>query len=673
MSGNVIPQPLLGQQYHLVLVVKNPDSVKHTYNIYVKQHSASPKVGAPGWPGWETAILGLPSEWQVNPRCTGASADFLGNLCGTKPQQVALEPSASTAITYTFTDWWDWIPPWDWTILAAEVLQVILLAHVGPLKALAFSGIEEGLGASYFILNEEFQFNLFSNRTMFESFPQGMGVPVSKIDAYTASFVLSLGAGGITTACLTGLACPPALISQAILIGMQYGTYKFAEDADSNYTTVVVPRPLTLNNGTALMNLPAVSLAPDRWKTLIETLAEAASFHNATMISAERYFGALEVGSQSFADLQLEAVAKYSTARDEALAVFDTQFSSLAYQIPALNSTIVQLSHDYLTRNGLPPVERQILSGLGLSESIDALSAGLMAFNTTTLNVVSLPDSIHLLRQTFVSQTNSWDNQAALSGEGISVSSFYTDGNGNQVNDDAQGNPKVDVVIANDLVRSTNPGQILAWVNLTNSAEGQYQSISINETLPLDWSISPPLASAHGSTKVYFANTTSLSSNLEITEPTTITVSTDNPEMIRLSIPSLNATAIGHPLMAGQTILLSVKMDYVLTGTTQLPKSYARYYSDIANAAVWTQTSYSGSKAMAIGSAFFKAYAKIQGESVPPLTILGLQPIVFYVIVGIAVVAAGAASVVVLRREDLLRSCRHKRILASREGPVGPQ
>jgi hypothetical protein len=56
---------------------------------------------------------------------------------------------------------------------------------------------------------------------------------------------------------------------------------------------------------------------------------------------------------------------------------------------------------------------------------------------------------------------------------------------------------------------------------------------------------------ARGAIHVYYADTTSLSTDLEITQPSAITVSTGNPEKAHLSIPSFIATDILHPLMPG--------------------------------------------------------------------------------------------------------------------------
>ena len=87
-----------------------------------------------------------------------------------------------------------------------------------------------------------------------------------------------------------------------------------------------------------------------------------------------------------------------------------------------------------------------------------------------------------------------------------------------------------------------------------------------------------------------------------------------NPKTVQLTIQDFNSTAIGHPLMPGQSILLSVKLSYDLKGTRQLGSSYPLNYTDKAVAAAWTQTSFAGAESTSSESAFFTAYAKVLGD-----------------------------------------------------------
>jgi hypothetical protein len=190
----------------------------------------------------------------------------------------------------------------------------------------------------------------------------------------------------------------------------------------------------------------------------------------------------------------------------------------------------------------------------------------------------------------------------------VDVFGFFTDPYLNPLPLDNLGKPRVDVVLANGRVRSTDPPQILSWISVTNTGAIQLQSLKLNETLPLDWTIKPQWMPGKGAIHVYYANTTSLSTNLEITDPSTITVSTENPQTLVLAIPNLNATGIGHPLLPGQSILLSVKLSYGLVKTSQSPTSFPTPYLDYvdtASAVGWSQPSYTGTEAPEPGFLLF--------------------------------------------------------------------
>ena len=195
----------------------------------------------------------------------------------------------------------------------------------------------------------------------------------------------------------------------------------------------------------------------------------------------------------------------------------------------------------------------------------------------------------------------------------IGVSKFFTDSNLNPLPSDSKGNPMINVTLVHGKVVSTNPGHVLVWVNVTNTSGSSLQSIKLNETLPVDWVVSPawmPIRGSVGAIHVFFVNTTSLAANPEITQRSTITVLTGNPETVQLAISNFTITVIGHPLMPGQSILLSVKLTYSLLGTGQSPNSYPRDYTDSAIAAAWTGPSFTASEFTGTASAFFTVYAK---------------------------------------------------------------
>jgi hypothetical protein len=419
-AGTRISEPLLGERFNFVLDLKNPDTVSHTYSISVVQAcqpSSCTMVGAPNWPSQE-AFLGLPSQWAVNPTCTGDSTSVEGAQCADIPREVTITAGGTATVAFPFTDTWAWIPPFDYRILVGETIQTVLLAKA-PVHA--FSYLFTILGNSYFVLNQGYSFTALSGTSTLASFQNATGVPLIKEDDYLGSIISSLPAGDLTLSgiglCLSGVFCGAglaAIAAQAGMIALQSCLYIAATDPSPDYHTVVAPSPFVLSNGTAYQNLPIVLSSPAQWRIAEGALAQVLSYQNATTISEERYFAALANGSQYYAGLQLQAATSYAKLRDQAMASFQTQLSSVENQLPNLNSTTVQKADAHLTTNGLPPVESQILSQLGLSESEPQVVAGLVAFNSTALLRFPLGSSLVAVGQALVAEENALENQSSV-------------------------------------------------------------------------------------------------------------------------------------------------------------------------------------------------------------------------------------------------------------------
>jgi len=162
-----------------------------------------------------------------------------------------------------------------------------------------------------------------------------------------------------------------------------------------------------------------------------------------------------------------------------------------------------------------------------------------------------------------------------------------------------------------EVVKSTNPGQVLAWLNVTNTGQLPLQSLRANQTLPLDWRTGPHGIPSKGAVHVFFRFTNGTMT--DITGQTKISVSTGNPQTVSLTISNIKSTAAGKNLAPGESILLSVKMSYGLIGTSQSARSYPRNYTDTSGVAGWTAPSFTGSQATGSTSGFFLAYAKVVG------------------------------------------------------------
>ena len=160
----------------------------------------------------------------------------------------------------------------------------------------------------------------------------------------------------------------------------------------------------------------------------------------------------------------------------------------------------------------------------------------------------------------------------------------------------------VNVILSGGVVRSVHPRNVLEWANVTNTGPIPLQSVNLIEFIPTNGAVNPPWTIGKGGIHVYYANTTSLATNPEITQPSTITVSNALSLHVTVAMPSLNATAIGHPLMPGQSLLLSIDLSYTLIGTSQSAASYPQYYGCSAGVEAWTKAGFMGGE---VGAANF--------------------------------------------------------------------
>lgn len=194
----------------------------------------------------------------------------------------------------------------------------------------------------------------------------------------------------------------------------------------------------------------------------------------------------------------------------------------------------------------------------------------------------------------------------------MGVTQFFTDLSLNPLPVDSQGNPIANVTISDGTVRYTDPHRILAWVNVSDTSGFPIESLKLNETLPTDWIVSPShmLNGAIGAIHVFYANGTSLATETDITKSVNVTISNTNPERVGLAVPSFTSI-VGHPLLSGQSILLSVRLGYGIVGTSQSAASYPRTYMCTVAVAAWTQEAYRGTQFAGHGSALFVADAKI--------------------------------------------------------------
>lgn len=153
------------------------------------------------------------------------------------------------------------------------------------------------------------------------------------------------------------------------------------------------------------------------------------------------------------------------------------------------------------------------LDGAGIADSAygytKPVSGSGLKFTVTSLVVSSAPyNPITIQNDQFSNEgddgvVHTTTNGSYSSSSSIAVSNFFTDGNFGALPLDTNGSSSVNVVLARGTVESANPGQILAWANITNTGLKPLESLSLRDMLPVDWRVSPswiPQRERHTST-----------------------------------------------------------------------------------------------------------------------------------------------------------------------------
>ena len=428
LSGNIIQSATIAQPYDIRVKVKNPDTVSQTYNLQLSQVSASITQG-----GLKTASLPssvqqalnyiqFPTEWAAAPT---------SQIINPASQQVS--PGASATFIFEITSNWNWIPPWNCNYLVASGLLAIATGAIPLVLSAALT--EEQLATfhnifsnyEWFISNEQFTFELSYGNTNIQQISEQVQVPGTgtKMCEYIGTVAMAAVAGsetmmGIEWLIFTswsgvGLAAgTTCLVAQALTIAIQNQAYIAASDPSSDFTTIAQPIPIMLDNGTLFTNLPVIQALPDNDSKLVSTLVNMLSCQQALTQSIIKYSGAEEANSQNYAKLQLQAIMNYTAVRNQYFTTFQNQLNFLTTQFPTINSTTIQSAKNYIQQNGLPSVETQILTGLGLSSSINEVTASLSLFNDTALGNLTLTDGLKVMNMSLDEETNLWKQTAAF-------------------------------------------------------------------------------------------------------------------------------------------------------------------------------------------------------------------------------------------------------------------
>ena len=632
------------QPYQIQVSIRNPASIACTFEVQVSEKGAAQYYGDIGW-NWPPVIgsilstLGVPDQWDANPQCqSGGSGVWVNDSLGCGLSEgLTLQPGQTGTLSYSFANRWAWIPPWDWQYLMGSAVWSTISGIGGnigkidkALEALQSGRKDLGTYQSYFGLftapgatlpYEGFEFAIASVSPGAPVLSSG-AVPetiltmanIPKMTSYLLSVLLSFPGGDATDAGIAGLAACETIIGcllgagaigvQAGLILAQNGEYVAATDPSPDYAQVVHPVPPTLLNGTQIVQLPAFGSLPANMKAALETTMAVVEYDNATSISLDRYAGAELAGSQTYEELQLQAAAGYAQERDELMAALDGQLSTIPLALETLNSSSMQVVTSYLLRNGLPPIEQQILSGFGMSSSIGAVTDGLLMATETNTTLPSWLSGIEEWQAVMLVQTDSILNQVAPPGQGVLASGGFVNKNLRPLPTDSFGNSMVTVDTHGGVVKSTDPRVVTELANVTNTGTIALGSFKVNVTIPPGWEVEP----SGRAIRVYYESAGG--KQVEITAGSQ--VSALGGGIVAVAVPNFNATKAGAPLVQGASVVVTIDLVYTLDGSAVNAADYPVTCPGFVAVSAWEGGSYTGSSASQEGSVLFVAYLSPQ-------------------------------------------------------------
>ncbi len=130
----------------------------------------------------------------------------------------------------------------------------------------------------------------------------------------------------------------------------------------------------------------------------------------------------------------------------------------------------------------------------------------------------------------------------------------------------------------------------------------------INETLPVDWRVSPDWLPSAGAIHLYFVFPNG--TRIDITRWASIIVMTGTPQRLSLWLANVTA-AVGQPLLPGDSVLLSAKCAYSPKGPLQIFLSYPRTFSMAGSIQTWNKPNLQGLGTVGQVSQSFIAYARV--------------------------------------------------------------
>lgn len=344
--------PEIASPYIVQVVVNNPSDYPRDFELTLVQED------------WRWAMESVP--WDVG---------------GNYPEEVTISgtfaPNQTATVSFVFQSSWDWIPPWDWTMLLSSFLNFAPLVGISippdidvAMMALGSCDYINGQAVEYDIDDDPQQstFGIDEQHvTVRVSFPKVLSLIASLEASYLAGFATAIG-----TACIYFPPCwVPLFIAEGVGIVSAQVLYIAAHDPDSNYTEVVEPE---------FPSFPELDTIPDSpERQFAYNMVAHFAYSDALSRAYIKAKGAELDSAYDWQSFQLGSAAQFAHLMvQETLEGRLGAAEAVMLRTP-LTPEALNLAHDHLDVYGLPDVEISILTQLGVSaEAIDSLYAGLL-------------------------------------------------------------------------------------------------------------------------------------------------------------------------------------------------------------------------------------------------------------------------------------------------------
>jgi parallel beta-helix repeat protein len=292
-----------------------------------------------------------------------------------------IEPNGTALVSLNFKNDWDWIKPDE---PAHQVLDMIFNAHsifagwdlwrlmmMLEMKDLAVTSVQYTVepwnSHKLIIFSERVRVRVpekkkksLRNALLFQGAGTGAAVGGLVAAVFTSGVSLVVGAvvGGI---------CSAGAIHQ----------YNAAVDPDEIYEQIFQPQQISVP-------YEVESLPEGDGKRLTLAALDLASMEQAYERSCVRYEGAKDADSNEHMELQLKAALKYNVMATSKLQEVQFLWAGLVGEMPQLTDDDVNDFRESIKSDGLPRIQQEILSELGLGYELPDLKEGILKVTETS-------------------------------------------------------------------------------------------------------------------------------------------------------------------------------------------------------------------------------------------------------------------------------------------------